>query len=333
LGGEVMGKRFFVTGASGCIGGWVVKNLIESGEEVFALVRGGSLQKLSLIMPENEIAGIHIVKGDITDAALLSACMEEERIERIIHLAAMQLPLCRAYPRSGARVNVEGTINIFEAAKRSGIKSLVYSSSTAVYGTEAEYGSPCLEHEFPLKPHSLYGVYKQANEWSARVYYEIDGISSIGIRPYVVYGPLRDQGMSSTPTTAMKAAVKREKYEISFGGACDFQYADDTAKAFIRASMVDHRGADAYNLGGGPVTMKEIVGAIELCEPAAKGFITYIDTQLPFPPSASNVELERLIGPVCRTPLVEGVRKSMEIFRGDAKNIQRPRPESVSRRR
>jgi nucleoside-diphosphate-sugar epimerase len=307
--------RFFVTGATGCIGGWVVKNLVESGETVYALARSGNLERLSLIMPQKEIAEVHVIKGDITDEALLKTSLEHERVEHIIHLAAMQLPLCRANPAFGARVNVEGTINIFEAAKHCGIKSLVYSSSTAVYGISDEYRSARLEHDSLLIPHSLYGVYKQANEWSARVYYELDGISSIGIRPYVVYGPLRDQGMTSTPTTAMKAAVRFEKYEISFGGSCNFQYVDDAAKAFIRASLVDYKGADTYSLGGGAVAMKDIVHAIELSEPRAKGLITYIDKQLPFPPGASNTELEKIIGPVCETPLVEGIRMSMEIFR------------------
>lgn len=310
-----MKKRFFVTGATGCIGGWVVKNLVESGNEVYALVRNAKLDRLSLIMPEEEIAEVHIIKGDLTDASLIQTCIADKGIEKIIHLAALQMPFCSADPILGARVNVEGTINIFEAAKSCWIRSLVYSSSTAVYGTKDEYSSPCLEQDDLLIPHSHYGVYKQANEWSAKVYYDADGISSIGIRPYVVYGPLRDQGMSSTPTTAMKAAVKLEKYEISYGGVCNFQYADDTAKAFISAALATHIGADTYNLGGTPVDMKNVVKAIELAEPRAAGLITYLDRTLPFPPRASNVELEKVIGHLHETPLVEGVRASMEIFR------------------
>jgi nucleoside-diphosphate-sugar epimerase len=313
-----MRKRFFVTGATGCIGGWVVKNLVESGNEVYALVRNAKLDKLSLIMPEEEIAEVHIIKGDLTDASLIQTCIADKGIEKIIHLAALQMPFCSADPILGARVNVEGTINIFEAAKSCWIRSLVYSSSTAVYGTKDEYALSCLEHDDLLIPHSHYGVYKQANEWSAKVYYDVDGISSIGIRPYVVYGPLRDQGMSSTPTTAMKAAVKLEKYEISYGGVCNFQFADDTAKAFINAALANHIGADTYNLGGTPVDMKDVVKAIELAEPRAAGLITYLDRTLPFPSCASNVELEKVIGHLHETPLTEGVRVSMDIFRKNA---------------
>jgi len=309
---------FFVTGATGCIGGWVVKNLVESGSEVYVLARSGSLEKLKLIMPADEISKVHVIRGDIGDAELLKECVAKNKIELIIHLAAMQLPFCRAEPGRGARVNVEGTINVFEAAKNAGIRSLVYSSSTAVYGRMDEYAEICVEHGARLIPHSLYGVYKQANEWSARVYFDSDGISSIGIRPYVVYGPLRDKGITSTPTLAMKAAVEHERYEISYGGEFNFQYVDDTAKAFIRAARADHEGADTYNLGGAAIDMGDVIQAIETAEPRAKDLITYVDAPLPFPRRASNEELEKIIGPVCPTALVDGVRKSMEIFRRNA---------------
>lgn len=311
-----MKDKFFVTGATGCIGGWVVRNLVESGCDVYALARGANLDKLRLIMPKEEIAKVRVIRGDINDARLLQDCISEHGIERIIHLAAMQLPFCQADPGLGARVNVEGTVNVFEAAKKCGIRSLVYSSSTAVYGSKDQYPEGPLAHEARLLPHSLYGVYKQANEWTAHVYYEMDGVSSIGIRPYVVYGPLRDQGMTSTPTFAMKAAVNLEKYEISYGGTFNFQYVDDTAKAFIRAAYADYEGADTYNLGGGAIDMSDVVKAIELVKPRAKGLITYCDKPLPFPPSVNNEKLEKIIGPVCTTTLVDGVRKSMEIFMG-----------------
>jgi nucleoside-diphosphate-sugar epimerase len=310
--------KFFVTGATGCIGGWVVKNLVESGAEVYALARSGSLQRLSLIMSEKDIAKVHVIRGDLTDARLVDSSVAKHGIDRIIHLAAMQLPLCRADPGLGARVNVEGTINVFEAAKKNDIELIVFSSSTAVYGTRHEYRDARIGHGARLLPHSLYGAYKQANECCAKTYFELDGISSIGIRPYVVYGPLRDQGMTSTPTSAMKAAVRREKYEISYGGRFDFQYADDTAKAFILAACAHYEGANTYNLGGQCVTMKDVVRAIGQAEPGAEDLITYVDTPLPFPPDADNSELEKITGPVCMTPLVDGVETSMEIFRRNA---------------
>lgn len=311
-----MSKRFFVTGGTGCIGGWVVKNLVESGEEVYALVRNESkLKGLELIMSAKDIAKVHVVKGDITDYKAVEAGIVDNQVDYVIHLAGMQLPFCKADPILGAKVNVEGTVNIFEAAKNRGLKSVVYASTTAVYGNLEEYEGGVYDNNSPFIPHAHYGVYKIANEGTAKVYFESDGISSMGLRPYVVYGPLRDQGMTSTPTTAMKEVLKGNSYEISYGGEFDFQYADDAAKTFIQAAMAEFTGAYCYNFPGNSVNMDEVVEAIEEAYPEAKGKVTYVHSSLPFPKNVSGNELEEIIGKIPVTPLKEGVRKSIEIFK------------------
>ena len=306
---------YFVTGASGCIGGWVAKNLVEAGHTVFALMpHPEKLEKLRLIMKEEDIKKIRVIQGDITNPDLVRMAVLLSGAKKIIHLAALQLPFCKANPSLGARVNVEGTINLFEAAKAAGLDRVVYSSSTAVYGNNADYENGEFDHNSMLIPHSFYGVYKQDNEWAAKVYYTDHNISSIGIRPFVVYGPLRDQGMTSTPTAAIKAAIRGECYEISYGGKAEFQYADDTAKAFIMAAKTDFKGAKAYNLGGGTVGMDEIIAAIEEVIPQAKGMITYVNNSLPFPKHRDTGELEKEIGSLPRTSLNEGIRRSAEYF-------------------
>lgn len=310
-----MSEVYFVTGASGCIGGWVIKNLIEGGHTVYALMpHPEKLDKLRLIMSPENVRKIIIVQGDITNLDLVRTAVLMSRASKIIHLAALQLPFCAANPSLGARVNVEGTINIFEAAKSAGIGLVIYSSSTAVYGNSADYENGEFNHDSMLFPRSLYGVYKQDNEWAAKVYYADHNISSIGIRPFVVYGPLRDQGMTSTPTSAIKAAIRGERYEISFGGQAEFQYVDDTAKAFIMAANADFKGAMAYNLGGGTSCIDEIIDAIEEAIPQAKGKITYVNHALPFPRHRDTAELEKVIGIIPRTTLKEGIRRSVEYF-------------------
>ncbi|MDR1955312.1 MAG: NAD(P)-dependent oxidoreductase [Treponema sp.] len=307
---------YFVTGASGCIGGWAVKQLVESGHHVFALTpHPEKLEKLRLIMKRPDIAKIIPIPGDITNPDLCKLVVSLGGVEKILHLAALQMPFCKANPSLGARVNVEGTINIFEAARAAGIKKVVYASSTAVYGNSADYPGGEFSHDSPLIPRSFYGVYKQDNEWAAKVYFEETGVSSIAIRPFVVYGPLRDQGMTSTPTAAIKAAVRGEAYEISYGGTAEFQFARDVAQAFIAAAEKEYTGAVVYNLGGGTVSMEQIIAAIEKAVPEAKGRITFKNTPLPFPRHRDTGELAKLVGPVCQTPLEEGIRISAEYFR------------------
>ncbi len=134
-----MEERFLVTGATGCIGAWTVKNLVREGVFTSVLVRGGSIHRLRLIMEDDEIKRVRFVTGDITDIAMIRDALVEHGITHIIHLAAMQLPFCKADPPLGAAVNVGGTVNIFEAAKTCGIRHVVYASSTAVYGPRQEY--------------------------------------------------------------------------------------------------------------------------------------------------------------------------------------------------
>jgi nucleoside-diphosphate-sugar epimerase len=308
-------ERFLVTGAAGCIGVWVLRNLVQEKVPVAVLDLASTRHRLRVVLKDEEIAQIQFFQGDISDYQTVENALHESCATRVIHLAALQLPFCKADPVAGARVNVVGTVNMFEASKRLGLKSLVYASSTAVYGLSEEYPDEPLAHDAPLKPHSHYGVYKQANEGTASVYFMDDGMSSIGLRPYVVYGAGRDQGMTSTPTKAILAAAAGKPYHISFGGRYCFQYADDTARAFIQSARADFQGAAVFNLGGASVSTLDVITSIEQVEPSALGRITFEDVPLPFPPEVDNTALIATIGPLFITPLDKGVSETMDLFR------------------
>jgi nucleoside-diphosphate-sugar epimerase len=308
-------ERFLVTGAAGCIGVWVLRNLVRQGVPITVLDLDTMHHRLPLVLSEAEISRVQFIHGDVSDLSTVEDAIKTSRANHIIHLAALQLPFCKADPSLGARVNVVGTVNIFEAAKRFGLHSLVYASSTAVYGLNEEYPESPLTHDAPLKPRSHYGVYKQANEGTARVYFQDDGISSIGLRPYVVYGVGRDQGMTSTPTKSMLAAIVGQPYNISYGGRYCFQYADDIAKIFIQAARASIEGAQVFNIGGDSVSTAQVIQAIEKAEPLAHGKITFSDIPLPFSEEVDNRYLVNAIGPITFTPLSEGVHETIEIFR------------------
>ena len=301
-----------VTGAYGFIGSWVVRQLVKEGELVYAFDLNDDAHRLRLSMTDDEIAKVRFIKGDITEASQVSAAIETHQITSIIHLAALQVPFCRANPRGGARVNVEGTVNIFQSALETGIKRVTYASSAGVYGPANMYPPGPLAHAAPLIPLTLYGVYKQADEALAKVYWQMDGVTSIGVRPYTVYGPGRDQGMTSTPTAAMFAAAKGEDYHISFGGVGQYQLGRDVAESIIRASRIKFEGADCYNLGGSVAEMSEIVKHINAVVPGVK--ITYEPKPLNLPQSLDGSQFEHIVGKMNWTPLDQGIRETIEAF-------------------
>ena len=307
-------EKFFVTGALGCLGAWVVRNLIRERVGVTVYDLGSSQHRLELLMEPEEIAQIRFIQDDITDTEAVARAVEESGVNRIIHLAALQVPFCKANPPLGAAVNVVGTVNVFEAAKRVGISPVIYASSMAVYGGADLYG-PEVQDDDPLHPLNLYGVYKAANEGTARIYWQDDGIASLALRPYTVYGPARDQGMTSTPTQAMLAAAKSEAYHISFGGTCGYQYADDVARTFIALARLPYEGAAVFNVRGSVAHMAEVVDAIVAAEPSAAGRITYDETPLPFAEAQNEQPLQSLLNEVPYTPLNQGVACTVDHFR------------------
>ncbi len=308
-------ERFFVTGATGCIGSWIVRNLLKEGFPVRATVRDSSTHRLRMIMTDRELEKVDFVKCDITDRNLLKDAVSDFGTTHIIHLAALQLPFCSENPPLGARVNVEGTVNVFEAAVSSGVDRVVFASSAAVYGLKEEYEDGRITDESPLNPRSHYGVYKVANEGISRVYSIERGLASIGLRPHVVYGPGRDQGLTSAPTKAIYAAVCGEDFHAAFGGSFTLQYTEDTANAFIKAAMVAFEGSRVFNIGGPPVSMSEVISIIEEIFPSMKGRITYEDKSLPFPEEMDNKALVELIGNPIQTTLQNGVEKTARILR------------------
>jgi UDP-glucuronate 4-epimerase len=292
-------ERFLVTGALGCIGAWTCVTLVRDGASVVAYDLGGSDHRLRLIASSEEIEQISFVEGDVTDLDSLERAFGEHEVTHVVHLAALQVPFCQADPVLGARVNVIGTVNVFEAAKRAELgTTLAYASSAAVYDPQGE-----------LAPTTHYGIYKLANEGTARIYWA-DGFASMGIRPFCVYGPGRDQGLTSTPTQAMLAAARGEAYRISFGGRTQFHYAPDVARAFVTAARRPPDGASVYNLGGFVVHMRDVVAAIEAAASTTAGLIQFDDAPLPFPERLPEPTLD-----VELTSLEDGVRATIELFR------------------
>jgi nucleoside-diphosphate-sugar epimerase len=321
-------ERFLVTGSMGCIGAWVVRCLVQDGVAVTALDASRDDHRLKLIMTPAELDLVQQIQGDITDLDALEKVVKDQGITHVVHLAALQVPFCKANPTLGARVNVVGTVNIFETARRAGIRHVAYASSVGVYGLSEEFPDGTAPETAELRPRSLYGVFKQANEGTARVYAWDYGISSIGLRPYVVYGPGRDQGMTSGPTWAMFAAAAGRSYSISYCGRSCLNYVEDVARLFIRASRSTAGGAEVFNVRGSALEMGEIVAAIEQAAPQMAGKITFAPNHLPLPEDVEDSRLRAFFPDLEVTPVTLGVSRTVAHFR-QALADGRVKPESI----
>jgi len=249
-----MADRFLVTGANGCIGAWVLSLLLQEGSEVVAFDLGEDDHRHRLVN-EGSMPEVEWKYGDLTVADDVKRAADG--VTHIIHLAALQIPFCRANPIQGAAVNVTGTVNVFEAARVHGVKQISQASSIAVFGSTADYAERIIPENAPRLPTTLYGVYKVATEDLAKVYWNENQVRSVGLRPHTVFGPGRDQGMTSLPSVGIEKAIRREPFHIDYGGTLDFQYASDVAAAFIHAARVKVDGAPTFNLAGHSVTVAE----------------------------------------------------------------------------
>jgi nucleoside-diphosphate-sugar epimerase len=305
-----MSETFFITGAQGCIGSWVVKALVERGDAAVVFDLSRETRRLRQIMSDDEIAAVRFVVGDITDGRAVADALVESGARRIIHLAGLQVPLCKADPVRGAAVNVIGTLNVFEAARTAEINGVTYASSAAVFGL-SEDGGP-VDETIACEPSTHYGVYKRANEGNARVYFLDNGLSSVGLRPLTVYGVNRDFGVTSDPTKAMKAAALGVPFHIRFGGATDFLYVADAAAAFIACADRMPAGAYVFNLHGESVMIEEVARLIN--SEAGRELVTFGGPPIPIAPSLNDAAIRRVINDLPATPLAEGVRETLWRF-------------------
>lgn len=306
-----------ITGGYGFIGAWIIRNLLEKGDEVWVYDLKEDPRRLRLILPEAKVQQVHFIEGNVTDLPALQSALAANKITHVIHLAGLQVPTCRANPILGAQVNVIGTLSVFEAVRMAGeaIQRLVYASTSAVFGPPNVYSKGPLPDTVQLMPSTHYGNFKVCNEGNAAVYFQDFGLSSIGLRPWTVYGVGRDLGMTSEPTKAIKSVAINRPYHITYGGWQDLQYVDDVAKIFVRCLEAPYRGAKSYNLRGHVIDLPTFHQALSRVEPAARELVTHGDRQLAIAYDLDDSALQRDLGPMPLTPLEQGISETLMIFR------------------
>lgn len=306
---------FLVTGAQGFIGSWVIKSLVADRKDIIALDVDDRQVRISLLLDREQMRRIRFVCGDVTNLDLVKNLIKKQNVSHVIHLAGLQTPDCKAKPILGATVNVVGFLTIFEAVKACGdqVRCIVYASSGSVLASDAQYSHPIGDQAERI-PGTLYGVFKSTNEECARIYWQEEGIRSVGLRPPVVYGIGRDRGFTAGTTLAIKAAMLGQRYEIGFGGEANVEYAEDVARCFVACALEAPEGALSYNMLGEILTVKNMIRVIEEIMPHAKGKITCIEQENKMANHVSDAGLQTLIGPFHPVNYWEGVKRTKDLF-------------------
>ncbi len=292
--------KVLVTGGSGFIGAWIIKGLAESGFDVTVLDLKDD-RSIGRALMGAGVDDIEWITGDISSAGALNAAARG--CDQIVHLAALLTPACAGDPHRGVEVNVNGTLNVFEAARRHDMKQVLYMSSASIYGPD-DGAAP-----YPI---TLYGVWKLAMEGAARCYCEDYGLPSAGFRPLVVYGPGREVGISAGPSIAVKRAVAGESYTIPFSGSTDLVYIEDVVSAYVNAAKADVVGSSTYTIVGEKASMDDVVSEIRRHVPDAQ-----LEIDGPELPVAAEIEpgTLRIDYPmVPRTSLREGIEKTYQWY-------------------
>lgn len=308
-------ERFLVTGSGGCIGAWTVASLVKEGTEVVAFDVSDNDARLRRLLDDNEAQRVEHLQGDIRDRDAFVELASDGGFTHIVHLAGLQVPFCIADPVLGSQVNVTGTINVLEAVRHSdgGVRGLSYASSVAVFGSADLYEDGVAFDDSTLAPANLYGTYKQANEGAAKVYAADWGVGSVGLRPCIVYGPGRDQGLTSDVTKAMLAAAAGRNAHIGFGGSSTFQHAEDMAAIFIEAARLGSEISRVHNVPGPTVEISEIAGLI-MSETGVE--VSVAEHPLPLPRGVDGSPLADLLGDrASQRSIEQGISGSIEQFR------------------
>lgn len=236
--------KVLVTGADGFIGSHLVEALLEAGAEVRALALYNSFNDWGWLEKIDHTDALEVVSGDVRDAHLCDELVKG--CEVVFHLAAL-IPIPYSYlaPDSYVDVNVRGTLNVLQAARRHGVARFVQTSTSEVYGT-ARYVP--IDESHPLQPQSPYAATKVGADSLAISFQRSFGLPVVVARPFNTYGP-RQSARAVIPTIISQflngSAVKLG----NLGATRDLTYVSDTCRGFLTIGSLRDGVGEVYNIG------------------------------------------------------------------------------------
>jgi nucleoside-diphosphate-sugar epimerase len=261
--------------------------------------------------------------GDLADPQSIERAVREIEPTHVIHLGALQTPDCRDFPIKGMEINVLGTAHLFQACTqlKRPLERFVFASSSAVNGARSLYGADGVRPEDPYHPFNLYGYWKVAGEGMAQAFYQATGVSTVSLRLATTYGPGRDRGFTAAMTSAIKAIVQGESYEVPYRGKEHYHFSLDVGAGFARAAIDPFSGYGVFNLLGETHSIEDFIQTIktesvhfEISNPQIK---FSKDAELsPFIYELNDEATRKAFPLMPQTSLSEGVLQSIAYFLG-----------------
>lgn len=274
-------SRVLITGVAGFIGSHLAERIHSLGFEVVGLdnFSNGYIENLSNLV---KTKSFELIKGDILNLEDLSKAVKS--VDTIFHLAAQSsVPKSTEDPVRDFKINVQGTLNVFECARKAGVKAVLFASSSTVYG-DAVLPTP---EDHPILPISNYGASKAAGEAYCSSYSALYGLKSASLRFYNIFGPKSRQGVMFD--LLQKLQKDSKKLEVLGTGeqTKDYLYIDDVMDAILMVAKKGKLYGEAYNIGSGKsYSVKELVtkllkirGLTDKTKPFYTGFSWHGDVQ------------------------------------------------------
>jgi NAD dependent epimerase/dehydratase len=254
----IKGKRILVTGAGGFIGSHLVEALVQSGAEVRAFVhyRGnGSWGWLDHSPQKNHF---EVVAGDVTDRDSVAGAVRSSHI--VFHLAALiGIPYSYHAPVSYMRTNIEGSLNVLQAARDAGVERVIHTSTSEVYGS-ARYVP--INEDHPLQGQSPYSASKIGADKLAEAFHLSFGLPVVTIRPFNAFGP-RQSARAVIPTIISQCLAGKTVKLGSLTPTRDFNYVSNTVDAFLKCAESRSAIGKTINVGSGTeISIEDLVKTI-----------------------------------------------------------------------
>lgn len=308
------GKKILITGAGGFIGSHLLERLVQEGARVRAFIRYNSRNEIGLLrlVPRETLHNIEIIPGDLRDSEAIRSAARD--VDTVFHLGALiAIPYSYRHPREVIETNIMGTLNVLMAAHDMGIRRIVNTSTSEVYGT-AQY-TP-IDEDHPLQGQSPYAASKIGADKIAESFYRSFNLPVVTLRPFNTFGP-RQSARAVIPTIISQALTRDELKLGSLDTWRDFTYVSDTAEAYLKIAETESILGEEIHLGTNrTVSIRELVEIIYGILGKTPNIISEEQRQRPEKSEVKKLhstfeKAQRLIGWQPQVRLEEGLRRTI----------------------